>query len=267
MFLVQSLKSVILDRPLKQGALLADRYEIIRILGMGSYGISYLAKDRRQNKECVVKQMKPSRKKLEKVHRSFEYEKKILSYLNHPQIPSFGESLFYNGQHFFTMDYIAGRTFEDLIFNDGAVFDEVRSFEILRDVLEIVAYFHGKKIIHRDLRIPNIMVKDGAIYVIDFGLARFLDTNNCDNFSEMAGYDFEKKLKREIHYKSDFYALGHFILFLLYSSYTPDSKKERSWEEELQISNQGRRIIRRMLQLDEPYMNIDDVVRDVDKIL
>ena len=213
MYLVQSLKSIVLDRPFKQGAFIADRYEIIRVLGMGSYGISYLAKDCRQNKECVVKQMKPSRRNLEKVHRSFEYEMKILSYLNHPQIPSFGDSFTYNGQQFFTMEYIAGRTFEDLIFNDGAVYDEICSFEILRNVLEIVAYFHGKKIIHRDLRIPNIMVKDEVIYIIDFGLARFIDIRNSDTSSEMARYEFEKKLMREIHYKSDFYALGHFVLF------------------------------------------------------
>lgn len=265
--LFQNVKSIIFDRPFKNGTVIKNRYKIINVLGMGSYGITYLTYDRDKNMECVLKQMKPSRKKLEKVHLSFEYEKEILSYLNHPQIPKFGERIIFNGHHFFTMDYVNGQTFEDLIFKEGMVYDEKDAFRILRDVLEIVAYLHSHNIVHRDLRIPNIMVKDGLIYVIDFGLSRFFNHDQHSLFTSMNGYDIEKKLKREIHYRSDFYALGHFVLFLLYSNYTSDSKTEKSWEEELKITDQARLFIQRLLQLDVPYNSVEEVIYEVEQLL
>lgn len=265
--LFQNIKSMILDRPFKKGTIIDDRYTIIDCLGMGSYGITYLTYDRKKNIECVLKQMKPSRKKLDKVHLSFQYEKEILNYLNHPQIPKFGENITFNGQQFFTMEYINGKTFEDLIFKENMVYEENDAFRILRDVLEIVAYIHDHNIIHRDLRIPNIMVKEGLIYVIDFGLARFFDDRQHLLHSSMNGYDIEKKLKREIHFKSDFYALGHFVLFLLYSGFSPESKKEKSWEEELNITEQARLLIRRLLQLDEPYNCVEEVLYEVNQLI
>lgn len=265
--LLQNMKSIIFDRPLKQGMLIQDRFEVIDVLGMGSYGITYLTLDHERNVDCVLKQMKPSRKNEEKVHISFEYEKRILSFLNHPQIPKYGESIFYNGQHFFTMDYIRGKTFEDLIFADGVMYEELDVMRILSEVLNIVAYVHAQNIIHRDLRIPNIMVNDGAIYIVDFGLARFIEGKKGASLNDMSGYDIEKKLKRELHYRSDFYALGHFLLFLLYSSFTPQSKKEKSWEEELQITNEARLFLRRLLQIDHPYTDIKEVIQDVTTII
>ncbi len=266
--LIQNVKSIILDRPFKKGTVINDRYTIIDCLGMGSYGITYLTYDQKENVECVLKQMKPSRKKLDKVHLSFQYEKEILTYLNHPQIPTFGENFTFNGHQFFTMEYVNGKTFEDLIFKAGRVYKENDTFRILRDVLEIVSYIHGHNIIHRDLRIPNIMVKDGLIYVIDFGLARFSDDIRQNSvLTSMDNYDMEKKLKREIHYKSDFYALGHFVLFLLYSSFIPESKKVRSWEEELKISKQAHLFIRRLLQLDEPYHCVKEVINEVNHLI
>ncbi|KEF39136.1 protein kinase family protein [Schinkia azotoformans MEV2011] len=266
--LIQNVKSIIFDRPIRIGTIINDRYIIIKVLGMGSYGITYLTYDQKKNIEYVLKQMKPSRKKLEKVHLSFQYEKEILTKLNHPRIPKFGESITFNGHHFFTMEYVNGKTFEDLIFKEGIVYEEHDAFCILREVLEIVAYLHGQNIIHRDLRIPNIMVKENIIYVIDFGLARFFnDMRHYSLHTSMNGYDIEKKLKREIHFKSDFYALGHFILFLLYSGYSPESKKEKSWEEELRITEQARFFIRRLLQLDEPYTCVEEVIQTLDQLI
>lgn len=264
--LFHKMKSLIFDRPFQPGIIIQERYEIIHTLGMGSYGITYLVNDHKEDIQCVLKQIKPSRKKTDSVLASFESERKILSYLNHPQIPKLAESFCFNGDYFFTMDYINGRTFEDLIFNDGFVYNEPEAFTILREILEIVSSIHVNKIVHRDLRIPNIMQKEGQIYIVDFGLARFIQDHHDEQLN-MTGYDIEKRLKREVNFNSDFYALGHFILFLLYSSFTPSSKKERSWEEELNISNNARLIIRRLLQNDEPYNIVQKVMDDIDHLL
>jgi serine/threonine protein kinase, bacterial len=131
-------------------------------------------------------------------------------------------------------------------------------------VLEVIQYLHHKGIIHRDLRLPNILINANKLFVIDFGLAVFYHDKELDADASMPP---EKKLYREIAYTSDFYALGHFVLFLLYSSYQPSSLKNQGWEDELTIGNQGLYIIRRLLKLDNGYENVNEIVADVEKAL
>ena len=67
--------------------------------------------------------------------------------------------------------------------------------------------------------------------------------------------------------ESDFYALGHFILFLLYSNFTPSSKQESSWEEELTLTKNTKQIIRKLLKLEPCYKKVDEIILDVDNAL
>ncbi len=130
-------------------------------------------------------------------------------------------------------------------------------------MLAVVEYIHANNIVHRDLRIPNILLRDGTVFVIDFGLARFFGKS----VPYIETYAPEKKLWRDTHPKSDFYALGHFTLFLLYSSYEPKTEEEKSWEEELSISEDARFILRKMLQIDQPYDHIYTLINDVDQLI
>lgn len=246
-----------MEPTLKNGDMIKNRYKICEILGIGSYGISYLAIDLPKNKQIVVKQARKS-----KSESFYEREQEILSVLHHPNIPERIDYFHENGHIYIVMEYIDGKTFEKLIFQDGMQYDEKASFQILFEILTIVNYIHDKGIIHRDLRIPNIIDKDGEIFIIDFGLARYSDEPDTENYKHI-----EKRLQREIHVRSDFYSLGHFLLFLLYSSYIPNTRHEKSWEEELDISNEARQIIRRMLQLDFPYDHIQELIDDVNLII
>ncbi|WP_237746903.1 protein kinase family protein [Geobacillus vulcani] len=77
----------------------------------------------------------------------------------------------------------------------------------------------------------------------------------------------EQQLRRQVDVKSDIYALGHFLLFLLYSSYEPTEDKEKSWEDELSLSKETRCALRRMLQLDAPYASVAQLARDVADVI
>lgn len=107
------------------------------------------------------------------------------------------------------------------------------------------------------MRIPNIVFRNGIVYVLDFGLARFLHEQD-EPFLTV-----HQRLRRKIDVKSDIYALGHFLLFLLYSAYEPMEEEEKSWEDELLLSEEARCVLRRMLQLDEPYASVGRLARDV----
>ena len=82
--------------------------------------------------------------------------------------------------------------------------------------------FHSEGIIHRDLRIPNILMKENQISIIDFGLAKWKGEDD----ERATTYEGEQALMREVQFRSDFYALGHFSLFLLYAGYESNEKQE-----------------------------------------
>ena len=77
------------------------------------------------------------------------------------------------------------------------------------------------------------------------------------------GTGYNRNLPFSERYRSDFYALGHFVLFLLYSSYE-SSKEEQPWYKELTLSVNSCDVIMRMLQMKEPYYeNVQELMEDV----
>ncbi|WP_310259024.1 serine/threonine protein kinase [Fictibacillus barbaricus] len=250
----KTLQRLWFDRPIKTGRLIQQRYSIIEVLGMGSYGITYLALDRKTNTKIVLKQLRTTKARTTSGLRSFQRESNILQTLQHKRIPHLLDVFENKNGHFIVMEWIQGETFEDLIFRNGYTYTELDTIRILLDLLAIVETFHEKGIIHRDLRIPNIIERNGELHIIDFGLACFLTD------PEDLGPDEhpEKIRMRAVTMKSDLFALGHFALFLLYSSYEPQSKKERGWEEELDITPSLKTILRKMLQLDKPFESVNE---------
>jgi serine/threonine protein kinase, bacterial len=249
------------ERSYQGGEIVNERYRIEKRLGMGSYGIAYMAYDTTTGERVVLKQMRKT--KLKKGLYSFQRETEIMRKLQHPRIPKLYDSFFINNIPHLVMEFISGKTVENLIFDEGKTFTERESFELLMDILSIVQYIHLNGIVHRDLRIPNIILQEGKAYIIDFGLARFLTEQKIGHNV----YFIEKQLRREISVKSDFYALGHFMLYLLYSTYEPTVKEERSWEEELALSAEARCILRKMLHIDAPYNDIHELRAAVNRLL
>ncbi|MED4138732.1 serine/threonine-protein kinase [Priestia megaterium] len=248
----------LVDRPFKKGKVICGRYEIIDVLGMGSYGITYVANDIVQQKKVVVKQLRKTKQRTSQGLKSYHYEAKLLSQLNHPQIPSLYEAIETDEGCFLVMELIQGKTFEDLIFEEKCVYTEEQALNILLNILDVVSAIHEQGIVHRDLRIPNIIDVNGTIYVIDFGLARFLGDHE-----EISTLIEEQQFMRQTSAASDIYALGHFLLFLLYSGYEPTEQQERSWEQELHLSAPIKTIIQKMLRADESYESIKSLQKDI----
>ncbi|NRR22762.1 protein kinase [Brevibacillus sp. MS2.2] len=255
------------DKPYQPGHL-TGQYEITKVLGMGSYGIAYLATHTPTGNQVVLKQVKPSLRHTPKGEAMQAYEKKVLMSLSHPQIPRCLDSFTYRQDSFMVMTYIAGPTLEDMLFDQNIVADEQKCAEWIRQIGELVAYLHEQNVIHRDVRIPNVIWKEDKPYLIDFGLARFVGDRPTYIADTLSAYPSEKQLKREVAPSSDLYALGHFFLFLLYSGYEeePDAP-EKSWEEELSLSPSIHMMIRRLLQMDAPYESVHDWLRELDRYL
>lgn len=270
---LKRLREFVLDRPFQPGTVIRGRYSIRAVLGIGSYGISYLCEDTAANGQtCVMKQVKPSKRAGRTGLPVYEREAAVLSKLDHPDIPKLLDRFEERNQLILCMEYKEGRNLEDLIMSDGVVFTVPEALRLIGDVARIIEYVHSRNIVHRDVRIPNLILQpDGRTALIDFGLAcpvsadgrlPFEEEEDSDNYTE------EKRIRRKPVFASDFYAVGHSLLFLLYTGYEEKSgQADRGWEEELLLHPDVRRFIRRLLQLDQPYDKIAELRSELDELI
>ena len=171
--------------PIPNSTILQSRYRILSILGQGGFGRTYLAEDQgRFNELCAIKELTPPQDNpyaLEKSKELFQREAQTLYQIQHPQIPQF-RATFEEGQRFFIVqDYVEGSTYRSLLDerkSRGYVFSESEVTQLVKQVLPILAYLHGKGIIHRDIAPDNIILRDRdkLPVLIDFGVVKDLAT-------------------------------------------------------------------------------------------
>lgn len=157
---------------------LGARYNVLRELGEGGFGRTYLAEDLHRFKElCVLKEFVPQIEDpnlLAKAQELFEREAKVLYQLQHPQIPKFRELMREGEQLFLVQDYAEGATYRSLLQSrqdyDGH-FSETEITQLMYQLLPVLDYIHGLDIIHRDISPENLILRsqDGKPVLIDFG--------------------------------------------------------------------------------------------------
>lgn len=244
---------LLVDRPYRAQSIVADRYRILKILGMGSFGITYLCKDLTSGTNCVLKQMRPSKHKNKSGQQIYHNEISILGSLDHPCIPKLYHHFSYGNHLFYSMEFIDGSNLEDVLFAEQSKFKEKDALLVLKQMLDIMEYLHLRGIVHKDIRIPNMMLSEEKLFLIDFGLASKL------------GIRAESMEEREELIQDDFYDLGDILLYLLYSSYMSPNKKSRPWTEELILQTSTRHMLERLLAIKEPYKNASEIRKDLSK--
>lgn len=255
----------LVDRPFEKGKVVANRYKITSILGMGSFGMVYQCEDLHKNLKVAMKQLRPSKGKNKQEVQWFQEEVQLLETLNHPAIPKIHTSFNDEGQWFYIMDYIDGENLEELLFEQKQVLTERESVELLKKLLEIVDYLHKRKIYHGDLRIPNILLKHQNPILIDLGLAFSFNENDKTRPKKINKKHKEKtliELKQE-----DYFDLGDILLFLLYSTYPKKNKKALPWTEELSLEPATSHLLKRLLGITERYKNAEEILNDIDHVL
>lgn len=219
-----------------QGTLLNQRYRIIKILGAGGFGQTYLANDLRfpDSSPCVVKQFKPAstdKAFLAVARRLFDTEAKILEKLGqHELIPTFIDAFEEKQEFYLVQEFIDGKALSDS-FLDGVQFTEPEAIALLKDVLSVLDFVHRSGVIHRDVKPENLIQRhsDGRYVLIDFGavkekqyqLATQTRMTNMTNVSGNGdrksaltvgigteGYTPHEQLSGRPRHSSDIYALG-----------------------------------------------------------
>jgi serine/threonine protein kinase, bacterial len=170
------------NQGIQAGQTLGDRYVIIRQLGQGGFGRTYLAEDINRFKEaCVLKEFSPQVQTpyvVQKAEELFQREASVLYKLQHPQIPRFRELLRLNIQGkeslFLVQDHVDGETYNSLLNSRqkrGLKFTEAEVRQLLQQLLPVLAYIHSLGVIHRDISPDNLMLRnsDQLPVLIDFG--------------------------------------------------------------------------------------------------
>lgn len=158
---------------------LGQDFELVRPLGEGSVARVFLAREKALDRPVAVKVLKESLAIEETARKRFLREARLSAKIHHPNVVSVhrvGE-LVPDDCPYLVMEYIDGRTFEDILAAGGPLGEEdVR--RILLEVSEALDAAHELGIIHRDIRPGNIMrTRDGErIVLTDFGLAGILET-------------------------------------------------------------------------------------------
>lgn len=146
-------------------------YEVERELGRGGMGVVYLARDTRLDRLVAIKAL-PDHLVADPDRLSrFEREAKIVASLNHPGIAAVYALEEDAGRKLLVMEYVEGETLASRLMRGRLPVDE--AIEISKQIAEALEAAHEKGVIHRDLKPGNVMLRpDGAVKVLDFGLAR-----------------------------------------------------------------------------------------------
>lgn len=210
--------------------LLNNRYQIIRTLGSGGFGDTFLAEDTQMpsQRRCVIKQLKlieHNPQVYQLVRERFGREAAILEELGglSEQIPTLYAYFHLEEKFYLVQEWVEGDTLSTVVREQG-LFSESRVKELLISILPVLEFVHGKRIVHRDIKPDNIILRrDGKPVLIDFGAVRETMATAVNSQGSLTrsivigtpGYMPSEQAAGRAVYSSDLYSLGLTVVYLL----------------------------------------------------
>ena len=248
---------------LEKGMVLKNRYYIRKILGIGGFGITYLAEDRNLGQNIVIKEYYPreiagrmmeedgvmnviprernDRRRFLKGKKDFLAEARRMSKLfDIPEVVKILDWFEENGTAYLAMEYIRGINLDDYLQNQDVPLSFQQAWKMLEPVAEALEKIHKMGIIHRDLNPGNLMIEEnGTVKIIDFGSARpYLETEKTMTILIKKGYappeQYVKKGKQGPW--TDIYALCATIYEMI-TGVRPEPSIQRIEKDELYLTS------------------------------
>jgi tRNA A-37 threonylcarbamoyl transferase component Bud32/tetratricopeptide (TPR) repeat protein len=185
------------------------RYKLNSIIGMGGMGVVYVAYDRLMQHEVALKRVQAASgghamtAEIQRVHLAQEF--KVLAGLRHPNIIHVLDYGFDDQQSpYFTMDLLHN---PQTILDASAGKSLAIKYDLIIQLMQAIQYLHRHGILHRDLKPSNILVVDGQVKVLDFGLAvkRNEQSSTAGTIGYMAPETLQENRASEL---SDLYAIA-----------------------------------------------------------
>jgi len=149
------------------------KYELLEVIGRGGMGVVYKARQVNLDRLVAVKMILDSRLASKGDVQRFYIEAQAAGRLSHPNLVTIHEVGEIDGQHFYSMDYIDGVSLARLV-RDGPL-DAERAARYLSTMAEAIHFAHDHGILHRDLKLGNVLIDgDDKPHITDFGLAKLI---------------------------------------------------------------------------------------------
>ena len=225
------------------------KFRILRVLGQGGFGITYLAENVALGRKVAIKEFFPkdfcgrdettraitsftggNSELLERLKKRFLKEARNIAALDHPGIVKIHDIFEENGTAYYIMDYIEGENLNEMVKRDGAM-PEARAVGYIRKVGETLSYIHGRNMTHFDVKPANIVVRrsDDMPILIDFGLSKQYDIHGDATSTLMQGVSsgysplemYNPAGLTTFSPQTDVYSLGATLYFLLTGKVPP----------------------------------------------
>ena len=241
-------------------------YQIVKVLGLGRSGITYLAQDidRIESPLYVVKEIQSvnnSESSPALIRAMFEAQGSIAYRVGqHPQVPPVVAKFEEDGHRYLVREYIDGELLsQELI--PGAIWSQTQVFDFLMDLIGILCFVHGFNYIHQDINPHNIIRRydDGRFNLIGFSAVKDLGSSDLSplinysvnsNNSSYIPYEQEHNLPQ---FNSDIYAVGAIAIQALTGNFPLNrdaDSYEFQWQDDLKIDARLLKIIERMVRPD-----------------
>jgi eukaryotic-like serine/threonine-protein kinase len=247
--------------------ILLSRYQILRELGSGGFGDTYLAEDLALpgHPLCVVKHLKPKDTQASAIAVAktfFEREAQYLYKLGkYDGIPSLYAHFEQNGEFYLVQEFIEGKELsEELI--PGKPWSEGETVRLLQEILEVLAIVHRENVIHRDIKPSNIMrrTRDRKLVLIDFGAVKEIGALGVTTAGQSMmtigigtpGYMPSEQAQGKPRFASDVYAVGRIGIQAL-TGLEPERLPEDPntgrilWRDRVRVSDRLADILDRMV--------------------
>lgn len=219
------------------GALIADRYLIIRQIASGGMATVYLAHDQRLDRPIALKIVHPHLSQDQEFKDKFIQEAKISARLSHSNLVNVYDQGQDQGRVYLAMEFVPGITLRDGLRDMGAL-TAIQALELYEQLLAGLAAAHKAGILHRDLKPENVLLADdGRVKLADFGLARKIaDQTQAGNLIGTVAYLSPELINQgQVDARSDVYAAG-VMLFELVTGQQP-FQGEQAVEVAMQHAN------------------------------
>lgn len=239
---------------LKPGAILRhDTYRVVRMLGQGGFGITYLATDLNLDRLVAIKEFFPkdycdresatshvtlgtqsAKDFVERLKAKFLKEARNIAKFDHPGIIKIHAAFEENNTAYYVMDYIEGQSLSEMVKRHGPLSPD-RAVAYIEKVGKALEYVHAHKINHLDVKPANIMVRaaDDNPILIDFGLSKQYDSSGNQTSTTPTGIShgfapmeqYNDGGVKEFSPQTDLYSLAATLYYLLSGAIPPQAIK------------------------------------------
>lgn len=213
--------------PLRQGDLVG-RYEIVREIGRGGFGVVYEALDRNLGRAVAVKTVRPGRPLAAEGGAAWlRDEAEAIASLSHPGIVAVHDVGEKEGAPYVVMELLQGETLEHRL-ERGSPLRCPEALRVARDVAAALAYAHARGVVHRDLKPANVFLcEDGTTKLLDFGLSHVFGHARGPRDGGTPAYLAPERWRGDGEdARTDLFSLG-VVLYQMLSGKTPYAASEK----------------------------------------